>query len=38
MINKASAQYGIDPIMIATIMAADSSTGTAGKGARKNNP
>lgn len=38
MINNAAQQYGVDPYMIATIMATDSSMGTAGKGARNNNP
>ena len=38
MIKNASAQTGIDPIAIATILKLDSSYGTKGKGARNNNP
>ena len=38
MIEAASQKTGIDPLMIATILKLDSSYGTAGKGARNNNP
>ena len=38
MINIAAQKTGIDPLMIATVMAADSSMGTKWLGARNNNP
>ena len=38
MVNKSAQKYGVDPLMIAATMALDSSMGTAGKGARNNNP
>ena len=38
MINIAAQKTGMDPLMIATVMAADSSMGTKGLGARNNNP
>lgn len=38
MINIAAEKTGMDPLMIATVMAADSSMGTKWLGARNNNP
>ena len=38
MINIAAQKTGMDPLMIATVMAADSSMGTKWLGARNNNP
>jgi hypothetical protein len=37
-INNSAAKYGVDPVMIATILKMDSSYGTQGMGARNNNP
>ena len=38
MINNTAKKFNLDPIMVAATMKFDSSYGTAGKGARNNNP
>lgn len=38
MISSSAQKYGIDPLALATILAADSGMGSKGIGARNNNP